>query len=150
MNKTVSFTLFKTLLTSLANSLEHTSKWKIFPQFETQAPRSCEHVSRNASLYTTRRLWKENDLWEHLEARDIGNITPPSTLSLDFVLLTVRACIATWGSLWFTRLMIERRHSFGLEKHCIHPKNKKKAKRTKLTEQFCLHIRFCFLFFLRR
>lgn len=35
-------TLFKTLLTSLANSLEHTSKWKIFPQFETQAPRSCE------------------------------------------------------------------------------------------------------------
>lgn len=53
VNKTTSFTLFKTLLTSLANSLEHTSKWKIFPQFETQAPRSCEHVSRNASLATT-------------------------------------------------------------------------------------------------
>lgn len=35
-------TLFKTLLTSLANSLEQTSKWNIFPQFETQAPRSCK------------------------------------------------------------------------------------------------------------
>lgn len=33
-------TLFSTLLTSLANSLEQTSKWNIFPQFDTHAPRS--------------------------------------------------------------------------------------------------------------
>lgn len=33
-------TLFSTLLTSLANSLEQTSKWKIFPQFDTHAPSS--------------------------------------------------------------------------------------------------------------
>lgn len=41
------YTLFKTLLTSLANSLEHTSKWNIFPQLETQAPRSCEDIGTN-------------------------------------------------------------------------------------------------------
>ncbi len=33
-------TLFSTLLTSLANSLEQTSKWNIFPQFDTHAPSS--------------------------------------------------------------------------------------------------------------
>lgn len=42
-------TLFKTLLTSLANSLEQTSRWNIFPQFETQAPRSCKDMVANVS-----------------------------------------------------------------------------------------------------
>lgn len=38
--KKTKHTLFNTLLTSLAKSLEHTSKWKILPQFDTHAPRS--------------------------------------------------------------------------------------------------------------
>lgn len=42
-------TLFKTLLTSVANSLEQTSKWNIFPQFETQAPRSCKDIRTNST-----------------------------------------------------------------------------------------------------
>lgn len=62
---TLGWPLFNTLLTSLAKSLEHTSKWKILPQFDTHAPRR------------------------------------------------VKACIATWGSLWFTLLIIERRQSLG-------------------------------------
>lgn len=33
------------------------------------------------------------------------------------LLLTVSACMATWGSLWFTLLIIERRHSFGLQQN---------------------------------
>lgn len=32
-----------------------------------------------------------------------------------FIGLTVSACMATWGSLWFTLLIIDRRHSLGLQ-----------------------------------
>lgn len=42
--------------------------------------------------------------------------------------------------------MIERRHSFGLEQHCIH---QKRAKRTKITEQFIPSRVVFFLFFLK-
>lgn len=65
-----SFTLFKTLLTSLANSLEHTSKWNIFPQFETQAPKSCEDIGINASLDTTQLC-----MWEELVVYGLFQVT---------------------------------------------------------------------------
>lgn len=34
-----------------------------------------------------------------------------------YSLLTVSACMATWGSLWFTLLITERRHSLGLQQN---------------------------------
>lgn len=54
-------TLFKTLLTSLANSLEQTSRWNIFPQFETQAPRSCENIGTNTSSESLLRQKKHTN-----------------------------------------------------------------------------------------
>lgn len=41
--------------------------------------------------------------------------------------LTVRACIATWGSLWFTLLMTERRHSLGLSQRKKCQMNQKRS-----------------------
>lgn len=138
--KITTFTLFKTLLTSLANSLEHTSKWNIFPQFETQAPRSCEHVSRNASLDTTGPItaYVERKLYLQglIKGSPLEYTTSLSTHRSDCVPLTVRACIATWGSLWFTRLMIERRHSFGLEQHGINQKKSEKDEANRIVHLF--------------
>lgn len=103
-------TLFKTLLTSLANSLEQTSRWNIFPQFETQAPRSYEDIGTNISSDSL----LHQKTYKHATTRhNFWLIRLNGKKSL--ICLTVSACMATWGSLWFTLLMMERRHSLGLQ-----------------------------------
>lgn len=101
-------TLFSTLLTSLANSLEQTSKWNIFPQFDTHAPSSYRSIRRKYSFDFQQLIigfW-----WLH--TRDWSLICPHP---LESIWLTVNACMATCGSLWFTLLIIDRRHSLGLQ-----------------------------------
>lgn len=56
ISEMTSCTLFKTLLTSLANSLEQTSRWNIFPQLETQAPRSCYNIGKQIILEHTQKM----------------------------------------------------------------------------------------------
>ena len=47
-------TLLSTVRTSVANSLEHISKWNILPQFDTQAPINCKR-RLNSCLYAGKR-----------------------------------------------------------------------------------------------